>query len=369
MTQQMPRSPLPRGRRKRLKIAILYNVDFADSSPEGDPGWAARADVEAVARSVSDALSAGPADVELIPIDGDLTSLRDRLVRFQPDSVFNLCESICGDARLESALPLIVELLGFPITGSPAEVLSLSLHKDRVKAVLVEAGVPTPESCVMTHADAPCSLPFPVIVKPVREDGSVGIQSRSVVHDEASLRSVVADVVREYRQPCIVERFIDGRELNVALLGFPSARVLPLSEIDFALLPAGVPKIVSYDAKWTADSPEYKGTQPVLHPELPASVAARVRRVALEAFRAVGLRDYGRVDIRLSPDGVPYVVDVNPNCDLSPTAGMARAAGAVGIDYEALVRLVGRYSLRRRMKEERDEQHSQAGARGSIAPR
>jgi D-alanine-D-alanine ligase len=123
---------------------------------------------------------------------------------------------------------------------------------------------------------------------------------------------------------------------------------LPLSEIDFGGLPAGAPHIVSYDAKWSSGSEDDLGTVPVLHPVLGSAVAARVRRVATDAFRAVGVRDYGRVDVRLAAGGVPYVVDVNPNCDLSPTAGMARAAGAFGIDFRSLVGLLVRYAMRRR---------------------
>jgi D-alanine-D-alanine ligase len=162
-----------------------------------------------------------------------------------------------------------------------------------------------------------------------------------------------------------VERYVEGRELNVSLVGFPAARVLPLSEIDFSGLPAGIPQIVSYDAKWSTGSLEDMGTRPVLHPQLPPGVAARVRRVAADAFRALGLRDYGRVDIRLSPSGTPFVVDVNPNCDLSRNAGMARAASAVGMDYATLVKLIVRYALRRRRagtKEVRVAYPARAGA-------
>jgi D-alanine-D-alanine ligase len=132
------------------------------------------------------------------------------------------------------------------------------------------------------------------------------------------------------------------------MLGHPTPRVLPLSEIDFSALPEDSPRIVSYAAKWATGSVDDLGTVPVLHPSLPNTLAARVRRVASEAFRAVGVRDYGRVDVRLAPSGTPYVVDVNPNCDLSPQAGMARAAAAVGIDYTALAGLLVRYALRRR---------------------
>lgn len=356
-------------KRKRLRVAVLYNVDFADSSPEGDPGWVARAEVESVATRVVSDLREGGVEADLVPVDGDLVKMRDRLGAIQPDCVFNLCESLAGDARLESATPLLVELLGYVVTGSPAEVLSRALYKDRVKDVLRRAGVPTPESTVLVRADDRCDLPFPLIVKPTREDGSVGIHSRGVVHDERGLRAIAGELIATYHQPCLVERFIEGRELNVSLLGYPSARVLPLSEIDFSSLPAGAPRIVSYDAKWREESAEFKGTTPVLHPVLPTNVAARVRRVALEAFRAVGLRDYGRVDIRLATDGTPWVVDVNPNCDLSADAGLARSAAAVGIDHAALVRLLVRYALRRRAKESRDDsQDSRIAARRSIAP-
>jgi D-alanine-D-alanine ligase len=335
-------------KRKPIRVAVLYNVDFEDNGPEGDPGYAARADVEAVAESIATTLSDGVHEAHLVPVDGDMHVLRSRVTDLDPDCTFNLCESLAGDARLETAVPLILELLGIPCTGSPPEALSHALYKDGVKRKLEQSGVPTPRARVMGSPDAPCDLPFPLIVKPVREDGSAGITSRSVVYDESQLRDVVAEVVGTFHQPCLVEEFIPGRELNVALFGFPTARVLPLQEIDFAQLPDHEPKIVSYAAKWEEGSVADRGTRPVLHPQLPPGVAARVRRVAVEAFRAVGMRDYGRVDVRLSLGGVPYVVDVNPNCDLSRHAGMARAAAAVGIDYASLAKLLVRYALRRR---------------------
>jgi D-alanine-D-alanine ligase len=335
-------------KRKPIRVAVLYNVDFEDNGPEGDPGYAARADVEAVAESIATTLSDGVHEAHLVPVDGDMHVLRSRVTDLDPDCAFNLCESLAGDARLETAVPLILELLGIPCTGSPPEALSHALYKDGVKRKLEQSGVPTPRARVMGSPDAPCDLPFPLIVKPVREDGSAGITSRSVVYDESQLRDVVAEVVGTFHQPCLVEEFIPGRELNVALFGFPTARVLPLQEIDFAQLPDHEPKIVSYAAKWEEGSVADRGTRPVLHPQLPPGVAARVRRVAVEAFRAVGMRDYGRVDVRLSLGGVPYVVDVNPNCDLSRHAGMARAAAAVGIDYASLAKLLVRYALRRR---------------------
>lgn len=301
-----------------------------------------------VASAVAAALGSAGHEPHLVPVDGDLSSLRARLAELEPDCAFNLCESLAGDARLESAVPLLLELLGIPFTGSPPEVLSFALRKDRVKQRLEAAGIPTPAGRVMSRGDDPCDLPFPLIVKPVREDGSVGISNESVVRSREELARTVDAVSARLRQACLVEQFVDGREFNVAMLGHPTPRVLPLSEIDFSALPDGAPRIVSYDAKWTSGSVEDLGTVPVLHPQLPSPIAAKVRRAAADAFRAVGVRDYGRVDVRLSNAGVPYVVDVNPNCDLSPHAGMARAAAVVGIDYAALCGLLVRYALRRR---------------------
>ncbi len=342
------RRPPSRRTRANKKIAVLYNVDYEDACPEVDPAWAARAEVAHVASGVAAALTEAAYETHLVPVDGDLASLRARLAELEPDCAFNLCESLVGDARLESAVPVLLELLGIPFTGSPPEVLSFALRKDRVKARLEAAGIPTPAGRVFVRAGDPCDLPFPLIVKPVREDGSVGISRGSVVHDAAALDRAIDAVVTSLRQPCLVEQFIDGRELNVALLGHPTPRVLPLSEIDFDGLPPDSPRIVSYEAKWSSGSIDDLGTVPVMHPTLPNNVAARVRRVAAEAFRAVGVRDYGRVDVRLSSSGVPYVIDVNPNCDLSRHAGMARAAAAVGIAYGSFAGLLVRYALRRR---------------------
>ena len=351
---QASSEPRPPARRTRAnkRIAVLYNVDFEDARPEDDPMWASRADVAFVATSVATALASSGYDPQLVGVDGDLAGLRNRLLEHEADCAFNLCESLVGDARLESAVPLILELLNIPFTGSPPEVLAFALRKDRVKQRLEAAGIPTPRGQVLTRPDDPCDLPFPLIVKPVREDGSAGISHASVVRGAAELAIVVESLVTSFRQPALAEEYIDGREFNVAMLGHPTPRVLPLSEIDFTGLPDGVPHIVSYDAKWTSGSVDDLGTVPVMHPSLPNAIAARVRRVAADAFRAVGVRDYGRVDVRLAASGIPYVVDVNPNCDLSPHAGMARAAAAVGIDYDDLAGLLVRYALRRRRSSE-----------------
>jgi len=332
----------------RVEVAVLYNVDALDGGPQADPCFAVRETVAALAREIAEALAGdGRHTTSLVAVEGDFAELRARLEAARPACVFNLCESLAGDARLETVLPTLLELMGIPFTGSPAAALSAALRKDRVKCLLERAGVPTPIGAVLTTASEPCAVPLPAIVKPAWEDGSAGIWARSVVADTTSLRERVAEVLGLFKGPCLVEQYIDGREFNVALLGFPEARILPLQEIDFSALPADHPRIVSYRAKWSPGSPEDLGTRPILHPELAPELAARVRRAATEAWRVVGGRDYGRVDVRVDAAGAPYVVDVNPNCDLSADAGFARAAGAVGLDYPALLRLLVGYALRR----------------------
>jgi D-alanine-D-alanine ligase len=204
---------------------------------------------------------------------------------------------------------------------------------------------------LVTAPDTPIALPFPLIVKPTREDASVGISSASVVHDEVALAERVRHVLRNYRQPVLVEEYIEGREIYVSLLGRIGERpqVFPFFEIDFSEMPPDRPKIVSFEGKWVEESIEYRGTRPIRCEGLPPALRARVADTALRAFEAMDLRDYARMDIRLPPDGTPYVIDVNPNCDLSDLAGgFSKAARAGGLSYkDVILRLVALASSRR----------------------
>jgi D-alanine-D-alanine ligase len=161
----------------------------------------------------------------------------------------------------------------------------------------------------------------------------------------------VATVLSRYRQPALVERYIDGREIYVSLFGQPSGppQIFPFYEIDFSEMPPGRPHIVSFEGKWIESSDEYRGTKPVRCQGLPAEVEARIRAIVLAAFEAMELRDYARFDIRLARDGTPYIIDVNPNCDLSDIAGgFSKAAKAGGLSYdEVILRLVELALLRR----------------------
>jgi D-alanine-D-alanine ligase len=336
--------------RGRPRIVVIYNRDFEGA--EADPENKAREDVKNVAGDILRSLRLNGFETGELGIGSDIAGAMAALVAMRPNAVFNLCESIHGDNRFEALLPLHLDLAGIAYTGSCPFALSLALRKEKVKDILRGCSVPVPPGGLVDSVEACGSLgiSFPAIVKPAREDASVGISSASVVGDQPTLMARVAHVLEHYHQPALVEQFIEGREIYVSILERlgQEPQVFPFFEIDFSDMPADRPKIVSFEGKWVEDSIEYKGTRPVrcegLSPELRATVA----KTALAAFRAVGLRDYARMDIRLSSAGVPYVIDVNPNCDLSDLAGgYSRAAKAGGVSYKELILRIAELALSR----------------------
>jgi D-alanine-D-alanine ligase len=329
-----------------MHISILHNAD--GDLLEDDPGREAREDVRRVVRCLSDELSSQDHGVDLVPVVGDSFAFLDALKVRPPDLVLNLCESLAADSRGEMAIPCLLELLGLPYTGSSGLSLALALHKPTAKDLLRARGVPTPEGVVIQRREElqSLTLPFPLIVKPVREDASVGVEFDSVVESATALERAVARVLSKLAQPALVERFVPGREIYVSLLGNHPRQALPLTEIQFGRAFVGRPNILSYRAKWDENSPECLDS-PSGPCNLPAALHDRCVQVALAAFDALECRDYGRVDLRLSPDGQPYVIDINPNCDLHPDAGFAKAAVAAGWNYAGLVRKLVEVALER----------------------
>ena len=331
--------------RSRPRIVVIYNRDFEGA--EADPENKAREDVKDVANDILRILSGGGFETTGLGVTNDVAAAMATLNEIRPNAVFNLCESIHGDNRFESLMPLLMDLANIPYTGSCPFGLSLALRKEVVKDVLRSRNVPVPRGRLIGAVEECAALEqtFPLIVKPAREDASVGISSGSVVSDVPALEKRVAHVLANYRQPALVEEFIAGREIYVSVLERidQEPQTFPFFEIDFSDMPDDRPKIVSFEGKWVEDSIEYKGTRPVRCEKLAPELRARVAKTALDAFRAVGLRYYARMDIRLSPDGVPYVIDVNPNCDLSDLAGgFSKAAKAAGLSYrELIVRIIG----------------------------
>jgi D-alanine-D-alanine ligase len=272
----------------------------------------------------------------------DAFELASFLKSTRPDIVFNCCESFRGRAALEMSVAGVYELFGIPYTGSSALALGMALDKSIAKALFHANEVPTaPWTVFESGAKAEIAhLHFPVIVKPLREDASIGIDEHSVVHDEAALRTRVEFVCREFDQPAIVEEFIDGREVNLALLACADGfTALPISEILFQDPDRGGSlAMLTYESKWFVKSQAYQTTVPSCPADLPLTIADQVRSASLKAARAVGIRDYGRIDLRIRRgDDAVFVLEVNPNPDITQDSGFVRAAAAGGWTHAQVV--------------------------------
>jgi D-alanine-D-alanine ligase len=254
-----------------------------------------------------------------------------------PDVVFNLCEGVRGDAAFEAPVIAALELLGVAHTGSSAWTAALCLRKPATNAVLAAAGLPVPPWALLGVGARAPDVGWPAIVKPAAEDASLGVEQGAVVADAAALAAQLERGGRRWGGGLLVQRFVDGREVNVGVLG---GAALPIAEIDFSAMPADHWRIVSYRSKWDAGSDEDRGARPVCPAPLAPALAAELEALALAAWDAVGGGGYGRVDFRVDRAGRPWVLEVNPNPDLAPDAGLARMAGAAGLDYAALVRRI-----------------------------
>ncbi|HVZ76603.1 MAG TPA: hypothetical protein VG818_01330 [Gemmatimonadaceae bacterium] len=293
--------------------------------------------------AIEQALAAEGNAVVRVPVHPDGRWI-ERVRRGRFDLVFNMCEGINGVAALEPSVIAVLELFGVPYTGSSSYTTSLCLRKPVVNALLQGAGLPVPAFTTFRRGDALRSIGFPAICKPAAEDASIGIAQESVVRTRRALSDRLTAMLERWDE-VLVQQFVDGREVNVGIVG---DQALPIAEIDFGKLPRTMWRIVTYRSKWAAGSDEDVGTMPRCPADLPAALAREVRRVALAAWRAVGGEGYGRVDMRIDAHGKPWILEVNANPDIAPDAGLARMAGAAGMNYPALIRAVCEQGLARR---------------------
>ena len=329
-------------------VAVLYNA--SDQLVKGElRDILAEQGVIACAHAVAEALRMAGHRVALVPIHSDVELT---LAPYPPTDwvVFNLGEGLKGRLFEEARIAWALAAMGYRFTGSRGDAIARSTHKGQAKALLAAGGVPTPPWRVFydpteVEESSAAALPFPLIVKPVAEDASLGVSTEAVVHTPAALQARVAYVVERYRQGALAEQFIAGREFNISLWGDPP-EVLPLAEIDFSAFADPFQQIVSFAAKWEEDSFAYNHTPVVC----PASVAPvlrdRIMATARRAWEAIGCQGYARVDMRVAADGTPYVVEVNCNPDISPDAGFFRAAQAVGHDYAGMAAFILNLALR-----------------------
>jgi D-alanine-D-alanine ligase len=300
---------------------------------------------------IKEALTQKGFQTETFNLLDNIDELCSRLGSGNYDVVFNLVESVGGESIKEMFVAGIYELYNVPYTGCSAVTLGLCLNKHRAKLIMRGAGFSVPRWRLYLN---PLTIifdskpEFPLIVKPSQEDASVGISEQSVVNDEKELKDQLEFLYHTLKQPIIVEEYIEGREINSAILGDKEKIALPLSEISFDTLPDDLPKIVTYDGKWIKDSLYYKNTIPVCPAPLDDEIAERIKKIALNVSDLFGCRDYCRVDFRLDKNNQPYILEVNPNPDISIDAGFARAAKAYGLSYDELLVKIIEFALERR---------------------
>lgn len=289
--------------------------------------------------------------VRLLNIEDDLSRMLDLLRRRRVDVVFNLVEHFQEESGLEASVAGVLELLNIPFTGAPAFSLTLCQRKGLTKQVLLANGVPTPHYRLLytPHLPERHGLRYPVIVKPGREDASAGIHPHSVARSWKSLRKAVTAAFKEFRPPILVEEYIDGRELHVSILGNDPPTTLPVLEYDFNELPRRHPKILSFATKWDPLKEEYHRIHAVCPAPLPQATARAVRDLAVRSFDLTGCRDYARVDMRLSPTRGIYVLEVNPNPDLTEGVSFMDCAEKAGLTFSETLHRIVEMALARRV--------------------
>jgi D-alanine-D-alanine ligase len=274
----------------------------------------------------------------------DINILIKDMNKNKPDVIFNFVELYKDDSRLEMNIVGMLELLGIPYTGAPPMALANCQSKVLAKRILNSHDIRTARFILIKKQAKRYNhkLNYPLIIKPAFEDASVGIENSSIVQDAKSLRERVDYILTVFQQPALVEEFIDGRELNVAVLGDKEPVALPISEIDFSEMPDHLYNIVSYQAKWDPNHESYHKTIPSCPALLPKRIERKAKEIAVDAFKIMGCRDYARIDMRLSRDNKLYVLEVNPNPDLTESAGFMRSAEAAGYNYvKTLKKIIG----------------------------
>ena len=318
-----------------MKIAMMFD---GASALAKSPDVLILETVEAIERAL---VAAGNVVVR-VPVVADGRWI-ERLRRGKFDLAFNLCEGIDGVAAAEPAVISVLELLGLPYTGSSSWTTSVCLRKHVVNGLLEDAGLPVPRWAVARRGAPLPTVGFPAICKPAAEDASIGVEQRSVVRTTKALAARL-DAMHERWDEVLVQRYIDGREVNVGILG---DQLLPVAAIDFGAMPRGMWRIITYRSKWEAGSDEDLGAAPRCPADLPPELTAGVKRIAMKAWRAVGGEGYGRADFRIDRNGQPWLLEVNANPDFAPDAGLARMGRVAGIDYPSMVHAICELALER----------------------
>lgn len=332
-----------------MRVGLTYNLRREVGAQEGLPeDFYAECDAIETIDAVKSAILSRHEEVVMIEAD---ESAFEKLRKERPDIVFNMAEGLWGESR-EAQMPAMMEMLRIPYTGSSPLALGLTLNKARAKEILSCRGVPTARFIVAANASSDVAssakaagLCFPMMVKPLLEGSSKGIRNDSVVHDAAALGKKAGAVMADYRQPVLIEEYLDGREFTVALLGNGAKlRCLPIVEINYSALPEGVTPIYSYEAKWIFDRPENPLDIFSCPARLEPGLKSAIETVSIGAFNALDIKDWCRIDVRLDRAGRPNVIELNPLpgilADPKENSCYPKAARAAGMDFAAMVNSV-----------------------------
>jgi D-alanine-D-alanine ligase len=342
---------------KESKILVCYNAPVSvfslyNGRPEDKGQGKKDLSEEGFTKEMQytiEALKENFALVQSLAVDRRVQKVIDEITVFNPDVIVNFVESVEGIANYEYCMAALFELLGCYYTGNFPSTLGNCLDKERAKSILRSFGINTPRSLTLKphrkFSENDIDLEYPLIIKLLDEDASIGISEYSVVYSYKELKKHCKFLSDTYNKNIIIEEYIDGRELNIAVLG---DNILPVSEILFEGLPDEMPKIVTYDGKWIEGSLYYNNTKPKCPAELPNRLKKKVEDLALTSFKALNCRDYARVDVRLDKKGTPFVIEVNPNPDISRDSGFARAANAAGISHSQLLFTITNFALNRK---------------------
>jgi D-alanine-D-alanine ligase len=325
----------------KLKVVIIYDRVLMDEAEEAasDKSPVVRTlDKKEVEEEVAEALTKLGHEPVMYEVDGTLKSLLG-LARVDCDVVFNLCESFNGDDTADFKIAAYLELIGKKYTGSGTHGLMLAQDKAIAKKIFAFHGIHTPTfaKSFRGRLDFSHDLHFPVIVKPAREDGSIGIEFSAVVNSIRELMERMDWLHANFDSPVLIEEYIDGREMYVGILGNDKPEALPVVELDLSKLPDGTPRIAAAEVKWGKGTKAYRDTKSAIATDLSEETMATLQQTALAAYQALELRDYGRVDMRLQADGHVHVIEVNPNPWLSSRAEFAMAARKSGRTYPQLI--------------------------------
>jgi D-alanine-D-alanine ligase len=376
---------------EKLKITILYDAiedkEKAEAEEKGEK-------LSLVYEQVAQVLTKRGHEVHLLAAGPKIRNLVSQIDKDDSDIIFNLCESLGGISQHEQNVASLLELLDKKFTGSGSIGLALAQDKALAKKLFSFHGIKYPKFSVIDEGQVDWSddLEFPLFIKPLNQDASIGIDDRAIVHNVKELMERISYIQTEFKTPALIEEFIEGREIYVGILGNEKPEALPIIEWDFSRVPDGVPKIASAEAKWDEDSEAYKEAPSIFPEDIPEPVYKKIQETAITAFKALKLRDYGRVDMRLrqvkssrshskgeSNSGAGngkteeratekenkksardraahgediegwefYIIEVNPNPHLARNSELALAARKHGLTYPDLIEKIIELALAR----------------------